>query len=113
MTAYKKRGKVKNLDTTIGLNLSYYRRLAGVSQEQLGESVGISFQQIQKYKKGINRIAASTLIVFANILDVSIDQFYGEEYKYIACNRRAQAKKNLIKTIMNPPDKEIDRFVIA
>ncbi len=48
----------------------------GLSQEKLAESVGVTFQQVQKYERGTNRISASRLFTFSKILDVSIDFFY-------------------------------------
>lgn len=113
MTAYKKRGKVKDLDIAIGQNLSRYRKLAGCSQDVLAEAVGVSFQQIQKYEKGTNRIAASTLIEFARLLNISIDQFYGEAYGHIAYNDVSKVKATLIEAIIEPPNKEFDALIIA
>ena len=50
-----------NIDKHIGYKLKLRRVDAGMSQEALGEKVGLSFQQIQKYEKGANRISASRL----------------------------------------------------
>lgn len=52
------------------------RMLIGMSQEKLGESLGLTFQQVQKYEKGANRIGASRLFHIARILGVSIEFFY-------------------------------------
>jgi transcriptional regulator with XRE-family HTH domain len=52
--------------------------LLGMSQERLGESLGLSFQQVQKYEKGVNRIGASRLFQISKILDVPV-QFFFEE----------------------------------
>lgn len=113
MTAYKVKGKVKELDIVIGKNLSHYRKMADYSQEKLAKSIGVSFQQIQKYEKGVNRIAASTLIEFARVLNVSIDQFYGEEYGHISYNDVSKVKTALIEVIIDPSNKEFDKFIIA
>ena len=113
MNMSKTRGKAKQLDIVIGKNLSHYRKIAGCSQDTLAEAAGVSFQQIQKYEKGTNRIAASTLIEFARVLDVSIDQFYGEAYGHIAYNDMSKVKTTLIESIIEPPNKEFDRFIIA
>ena len=48
----------------------------GLSQEKLADSVGVTFQQIQKYERGTNRVSASRLFSFSKILGVSIDYFY-------------------------------------
>jgi transcriptional regulator with XRE-family HTH domain len=50
--------------------------LIGMSQEKLGDLLGLTFQQVQKYEKGINRIGAGRLFEIARILDVPIDFFY-------------------------------------
>jgi transcriptional regulator with XRE-family HTH domain len=52
--------------------------LLGMSQEKLGEHLGLTFQQIQKYEKGINRIGASRLFDLSNVLGVPVQFFYEE-----------------------------------
>lgn len=52
--------------------------LLGVSQERLGEQLGLTFQQVQKYEKGVNRIGASRLFDLSRVLSVPIDYFYEE-----------------------------------
>lgn len=52
--------------------------LLGMSQEKLGERLGLTFQQVQKYEKGVNRIGASRLYELANVLGVSVGFFYAE-----------------------------------
>jgi len=52
------------------------RKLIGMSQEKLGKHVGLTFQQIQKYEKGMDRIAASTLWVFSLVLGRPISWFF-------------------------------------
>jgi len=52
--------------------------LLGMSQEKLGEHLGLTFQQVQKYEKGVNRIGASRLFELARILSVPIQFFYDE-----------------------------------
>jgi len=56
--------------------------LIGMSQEKLGELLGLTFQQVQKYEKGINRIGAGRLFEMARILDVPIDYFYEDVSKH-------------------------------
>jgi transcriptional regulator with XRE-family HTH domain len=58
------------IDVEVGLALRRLRRNAGLSQTDLGESLGVSFQQIQKYERGSNRISASTLVKLARFLGV-------------------------------------------
>lgn len=63
-------------DVHVGARLRACRTLAGFSQEKLGQHVNLSFQQIQKYEKGLNRIGASRLQQFAQILNVPPSYFF-------------------------------------
>ena len=55
------------------------RKMLGLSQEKLGDRLGITFQQIQKYEKGTNRIGASRLQAMANALDVPVSYFFPDQ----------------------------------
>jgi transcriptional regulator with XRE-family HTH domain len=63
-------------DRHIGGRLRRRRRLLGLTQQQLGDSIGIRFQQIQKYECGANRVSASRLFELAEALDVPVQYFY-------------------------------------
>lgn len=66
------------IDVTVGRNLREKRLKSGMSQEQLGKACGLTFQQIQKYEKGINRISASRLVELAAALKCELlDLFAG------------------------------------
>ncbi len=64
-----------NIDQVIAKNLVLLRSARGVSQETLADRIGVTFQQIQKYEKGINRLSASRLFVAAQVLKVSLLDF--------------------------------------
>ncbi|PWE18673.1 transcriptional regulator [Marinicauda salina] len=64
------------IDHHVGKRLRRRRRLLGLTQQQLAESVGIRFQQIQKYECGANRVSASRLFELAEALDVPVQYFY-------------------------------------
>ncbi|TGY88193.1 XRE family transcriptional regulator [Marinicauda algicola] len=64
------------LDRHIGKQLRVARQMIGLSQTALGEAVGVTFQQIQKYERGTNRIPASRLHVFADTLQVPMSFFF-------------------------------------
>ena len=64
------------IDRHVGSRVRMRRMLVGMSQEKLGEALGITFQQIQKYEKGTNRIGASRLHRIASVLGVPIEFFY-------------------------------------
>lgn len=64
------------VDQHVGSRLRTRRTILGMSQEALGDAVGITFQQIQKYEKGLNRIGSSRLYEFACILNVDVSYFF-------------------------------------
>ena len=68
--------KANPIDAQVGNRVRIRRMLIGMSQEKLGDLLGLTFQQVQKYEKGINRIGAGRLFEIARILDVPIDFFY-------------------------------------
>lgn len=68
--------KANPVDGQVGNRVRIRRMLIGMSQERLGELLGLTFQQVQKYEKGINRIGAGRLFEIARILDVPINFFY-------------------------------------
>jgi len=68
--------KPNPIDAHVGARVRLRRLLVGMSQEKLGERVGLTFQQIQKYEKGVNRIGASRLYQFSDILEVPIQFFF-------------------------------------
>jgi len=64
------------IDAQVGSRLRLRRMMFGMSQERLGELLGLTFQQVQKYEKGVNRIGAGRLFEIARILGVPIFYFY-------------------------------------
>jgi transcriptional regulator with XRE-family HTH domain len=65
-----------SVDIYVGQRLRLRRSMLGMSQEQLGNSTGITFQQVQKYERGINRMGASRLYDFSKILSTPISYFF-------------------------------------
>ncbi len=66
------------VDAHVGNRLRERRILLGLSQTRLGESLGLSFQQIQTYERGIDRISVGRLVHLAHVLDVPITYFFEE-----------------------------------
>ncbi len=64
------------VDKHVGARVRMRRILIGMSQERLGESLGLTFQQVQKYEKGTNRIGASRLQQISQILGVPVEFFF-------------------------------------
>src|SRR4051794_5032734 len=63
-------------DSHVGNRVRMRRMMVGMSQETLGEALGLSFQQVQKYEKGVNRMSASRLQQTAHILQVPVSFFF-------------------------------------
>lgn len=80
----KKRAPTENkraphpIDIHVGSRVRLRRMMQGVSQDKLGEELGLTFQQVQKYEKGVNRIGASRLYEIAKILSVPVQFFYDD-----------------------------------
>jgi transcriptional regulator with XRE-family HTH domain len=66
------------IDVHVGARVRLRRTLLGMSQERLGEALGLTFQQVQKYERGVNRIGASRLFDLARVLDVPISFFFDD-----------------------------------
>jgi transcriptional regulator with XRE-family HTH domain len=68
--------QVNPIDIQVGNRVRIRRMLIGMSQERLGDLLGLTFQQVQKYEKGVNRIGAGRLFEVSRILNVPVDFFY-------------------------------------
>ena len=71
-------GKPNPIDTHVGARVRLRRTLLGMSQEKLGEAIGLTFQQVQKYERGANRIGASRLFDLSRVLEVPVSYFFDE-----------------------------------
>jgi transcriptional regulator with XRE-family HTH domain len=76
--ATKKRAKEH--DRVIGARLKSMRTSQGLSQGDLGESLGVTFQQIQKYENGVNRVSGSALLTLCKTLNTTPDDLLGAEH---------------------------------
>ncbi|MDD3443810.1 MAG: helix-turn-helix transcriptional regulator [Zavarzinia sp.] len=68
--------KANPIDVHVGARVKLRRQLLGFSQTELGNALDLTFQQVQKYEKGTNRISASKLHKMAEVLDVPISFFF-------------------------------------
>ncbi len=66
------------IDVHVGSRIRLRRTLLGLSQERLGDQLGLTFQQVQKYERGVNRVGASRLFDLARVLDVPISFFFDD-----------------------------------
>ncbi|HVI31645.1 helix-turn-helix transcriptional regulator [Phenylobacterium sp.] len=75
----KDAGRTAALELAIGGRIRARRRQLGLSQSDLAHALGVSFQQVQKYERGANRVAASTLIATAQALSTTVAWLVGED----------------------------------
>jgi transcriptional regulator with XRE-family HTH domain len=85
------------VDAQVGSRVRLRRMQIGMSQERLGEMLGLTFQQVQKYEKGVNRIGAGRLFDVARILNVPIDYFYE------SVANRPMASRSILENEASPP----------
>ena len=71
-------GRPNPVDVHVGARVRLRRTLLGLSQEKLGEAIGLTFQQVQKYERGANRIGASRLYDLSRVLQVPVSYFFEE-----------------------------------
>ena len=74
----QKSDKPNPTDVHVGSRVRLRRTLLGMSQEKLGEAIGLTFQQVQKYERGANRVGASRLFDLSRVLDVPVSYFFEE-----------------------------------
>jgi transcriptional regulator with XRE-family HTH domain len=74
----EKDGRPSPIDVHVGSRIRLRRTLLGMSQERLGEALGLTFQQVQKYERGVNRVGASRLFDLSRVLDVPISFFFDD-----------------------------------
>ena len=74
------------VDEHIGRRIQLRRNMLGLSQKDLADACGVTFQQVQKYEKGLNRIGASRLWDLSQVLGVNVDFFY-EDLDETSCNK--------------------------
>ena len=78
MKEQENKKKPNPTDIHVGSRIRLRRNMLGMSQEKLGENLGITFQQIQKYEKGTNRVGASRLQAIASILEAPVSFFFAD-----------------------------------
>jgi len=74
----QKSEKPNPVDVQVGSRVRLRRNMLGLSQEKLGEAIGLTFQQVQKYERGTNRIGASRLHELSRVLDVPVEFFFDD-----------------------------------
>ena len=93
------------IDQHVGLRVRARRRMANLSQQVLAEALGLTFQQVQKYERGSNRISASKLFQIAQFLDVPVSFFFEglEQVREPADRSNAMAWNEVVDRLMAEP----------
>ncbi len=91
------------VDIHVGSRVRLRRTLLGLSQEKLGEAVGLTFQQIQKYERGANRIGSSRLYDLSKVLGVPVSFFFEE------MPNEVQDRQGEIEAPINEPDEQSEK----
>jgi transcriptional regulator with XRE-family HTH domain len=101
------------LDVMVGAKIRIFRIYRGVSQTGLAEQIGVTFQQLQEYEKGMNRIGASRLLRIASLLGVSISElFESPGDKLVDSTSPESAALRLLKSYARTPDPCVRRAII-
>ena len=108
------RGGPEAMDVHVGGRVRHRRKMLGMSQEKLGEALGLTFQQVQKYERGANRISASRLYCISEVLNVPINYFFEDIYHCFARERgksgRAEVKAQLDDDLVRREALELARW---
>ena len=87
------------VDAHVGARLRRRRTLSSMSQTTLGDAIGLTFQQVQKYERGANRISASRLFGLSRVFDVPIQFFFDDMPKAVAVSSLATKKRGKAKKL--------------
>ena len=97
-------GKPNPIDVHVGGRVRLRRTLLGLSQEKLGEALGLTFQQVQKYERGANRVGASRLFDLSRVLDVPVSFFFDD----MTDETKGQTPSLLMSAGMDEPTAEFE-----
>src|SRR5437899_668362 len=101
------RGYPNPIDVHVGSRIRLRRTLLGMSQEKLGEAIGLTFQQVQKYERGANRVGSSRLFDLARVLDVPVSYFFEDMEASVAAkspSRLMGVSELRLQGYVNEPD---------
>ena len=105
-------GKPHPIDVYVGARVRQRRVLLGMNQTKLGDALGMSFQQVQKYENGKNRISASKLFKLSQVLEVSIEYFFDEMPPVVAASAMiTQETLKLVRAYYEIEDAKIRKHV--
>jgi len=90
----EKDGRPSPIDVHVGTRIRLRRTLLAMSQERLGDALGLTFQQVQKYERGVNRVGASRLFDLSRVLDVPISFFFDDMPETVAGPNSAAGRRS-------------------
>ena len=90
-------GRPHPVDIHVGARVRVRRKLLGMTQTGLGDALGLTFQQVQKYEKGANRIGSSRLYDLSRVFDVPIEHFFEDMPADVAARSPAATKRGTAK----------------
>ena len=97
-------GSANPVDIHVGARVKLRRTLLGMSQETLGDSLGLTFQQVQKYERGANRIGASRLFDLSRVLEVRIGYFFEDMSDTVQAATPSEVAKGNFKSAIGSPE---------
>ncbi len=92
------------VDVHVGARVRVRRTLLGMTQTSLGEAIDLTFQQVQKYERGTNRVSSSRLFDLSRVLDVPVEFFFEEMPAEIAASSPAQGRRKAKAPMSYAPD---------
>ena len=93
--------RISPIDVHVGARVRVRRTLLGMTQTNLGDAIGLTFQQVQKYENGTNRISASRLFDLSRVFDVPIEYFFDDMPTAVAASSLATKKRGKAKKLPN------------
>ena len=97
-------GSANPVDIHVGARVKLRRTLLGMSQETLGGSLGLTFQQVQKYERGANRIGASRLFDLSRVLEVRIGYFFEDMSDTVQAATPSEVANGNFKSAIDSPE---------
>jgi transcriptional regulator with XRE-family HTH domain len=106
-------GKPHPVDVHVGARARVRRTLLGMTQTDLGDALGLTFQQVQKYERGTNRIGAGRLYDLSRVLDVSIEHFFEDMPAEVAARSPAKGRGKPKEPPRYEPDPLVKRETLS
>ena len=106
-------GRASPMDVHVGARIKLRRTQMGLSQEKLGDAVNLTFQQIQKYERGVNRVGASRLFDLSVVLNVPVGFFYDDMPELLAVERGGQPSAQAARRASGFSEQRQDAFDAA